>query len=620
MGPIWTLERGANLRADGRVDFRVWAPLAKRIALKLWRKGANLSEQIDMQRWDSPVAASREPNVNDPTLSRTTRDKDGAPGYSQDGVWQASAEAAAGDLYQYVLDYPGVGAMSVPDPVSRLLPEGVHGRTEIVDPTRFVWSDAAWRGVPLLETVFYELHVATFTPEGTLDAAISKLDYLRALGITTVEIMPVNAFPGTRNWGYDGVGVYAVQASYGGPEALRRFVDAAHARGLAVVLDVVYNHFGNEGNYLRAFAPFFTHRHTTPWGDAVNFDDVGSAGVRSFFVDNALYWISEYHLDGLRLDAVQMIKDDSPEPIVAEIARNVRALGEELGREVLVIAETDENDPRYGLPQQQGGYGTDAFWSDDFHNGLHVLLTGELDSYYVDYDTIPPAQVLVRALSEGYAFQGEYSKFLGSARGAKPGALPLPANVICIQNHDQIGNRALGERLADLVPHGAQKLLAALLLMAPHTPLIFMGEEYDEHAPFQFFTDFSDPVIQKAVTEGRCNEYPHFDPSMVPDPQSPATFERSRLTWKLDGRHAEMLQWYRALLRLRKQCVTPSERTCKAEWVDSHTLVMRVPASEPRIIVAASFSGEMEWGPDKNFELRLGNSENGFQVRVFQRL
>jgi len=317
----------------------------------------------------------------------------------------------------------------------------------------------------------------------------------------------VSAFPGNHNWGYDGVGLYAVQASYGGPEAFKRFVDAAHREGLAVMLDVVYNHLGAEGNYLRMFGPYFTSKHQTPWGEAVNYDDEGCEGVRRFVVDNAKFWVQEYHVDGLRLDAVQTIKDDSPLHIVAEIEREVQALARELGRRVCVIAETDENDSRYVLSPEKDGYGLDAVWSDDFHHAVHALLTGERAGYYQDFGA---KEQIVKALNEGYVFQGEPFKFWNDVRGTSAAGVPLPANVICIQNHDQVGNRAKGERLTVLVPKGARKVAAALLLLAPHTPLIFMGQEFDETAPFQFFTDFEDANLQKAVSEGRRREFKDF--------------------------------------------------------------------------------------------------------------
>jgi maltooligosyltrehalose trehalohydrolase len=533
------------------------------------------------------------------------------------GYWGLALPASPGDRYQYL-----AGSLALPDPVSQFLPEGVHGPTEIVDPA-FPWQDEHWRGLPLSSYVLYELHLGTFTPDGTLDSAIARLDYLRDLGVTAVELMPVNAVPGARNWGYDGVGLYAVQANYGGPSALRRFVDAAHRRDLAVVLDVVYNHLGNEGNYLSRFGPYFTARHKTPWGDAINYDDADSLQVRRFIVENALYWLREYHLDGLRLDAVQTIQDDSPQHIVAEIAERAHQFGEAAGRAILVAVETDENLPRYVLPASQGGYAADAVWSDDFHHALHVLLTGESLGYYQDF--ADPA-LLPCVLSEPYAFQGEpFGFWQGRPRGAPANGIPLPSQIICIQNHDQAGNRALGERLTTLVPAGARKLAAALLLLSPHTPLLFMGQEYDEPAPFQFFTSFNDPIIQQAVSEGRLREFAEFGWTDVPDPQDPATFERSRLQWLQRSENLEMLAWYRTLLGLRREFILPGPRTARAEWRAPNQLAVQIPATSPRLKIAVSLPGAQPSTatsartPARDWILKLENLQDGYRTQIFVR-
>ena len=507
--------------------------------------------------------------------------------YTEEDQFAIEAFARPGDRYFYIVN----GGKPVPDPVSRLLPEGVHGPTEIVDPAAFSWTDQDWRGLPLKDYIIYELHLGTFTPQGTFDAAIAKLAYLKKLGISVIELMPVAAFPGTRNWGYDGVSLYAVQASYGGPEGLRRFVDAAHQMGLGVMLDVVYNHLGNEGNYLGMFGPYFTGRHKTPWGEAVNYDQAGSQGVRQFVIENALYWIREYHIDGLRLDAVQTIQDDSPQNILAEIAENADALAVGLDREVCVIAETDANDPRIVQPRDGGGYGLDAVWSDDLHHALHAFFTGERNGYFQDFGA--PEQI-VRALNEGFVFQGEAFQFWqGRPRGSSSHNMPAPAHVICIQNHDQVGNRAKGERFSVLVPRGARMLAAALLLLAPQTPLVFMGQEYDETNPFQFFTDYGDPALRKAVTDGRRAEFSDFDFSQVPDPQDPATFQRSKLNWQLTQGENVMLRWYAALIELRKRYVTDAPRICKAELITG-VIHMQVPAEEPVTKVFARLDGSDE--------------------------
>jgi maltooligosyltrehalose trehalohydrolase len=563
-------------------EFRVWAPHARQITLRLVG-----GRDLPMQRAD-------------------------------DGTFGVPAAAQAGDRYFYILD----DHKPLPDPVSRLLPEGVHGPTAIVDPNAFAWSDHAWRGLELRDYTIYELHVGTFSPEGTFDGVVQRLDYLKSLGISVIELMPVAAFPGRRNWGYDGVSMYAVQASYGGPEGLKRLVDAAHRADLAVMLDVVYNHLGNEGNYLRLFGPYFTHHHTTPWGDAINYDDRGCEEVRRHVVENALYWIREYHLDGLRLDATQTIYDDSPRHIVAEIQENVQQLAAELGRMVCVIAETDENDRRYVLPRAQGGFGVDAVWSDDFHHAVHTFLTGEREGYYQDFGS---KEQIVRALNEGFVFQGEPFQFWrGSKRGTSCAGIPLPAHVLCTQNHDQVGNRARGERLEALVPRGACKLAAALLLLAPETPLLFMGQEYGEKAPFQFFTDYGDPVLQKAVREGRRKEFEHFVAfgGEVPDPQDEETFERSKLTWPVgsgqQNPHKQMLQWYRRLIALRRELVTPGERTCRAELVEG-AIVMNVPASEPKVCVIAEFPESQRQSAPPEWKEILSSDEDGYRVRVFKK-
>ncbi len=523
-----------------------------------------------------------------------------------------AASAQPGDRYSYVL---GDG-IAVSDPVSRYLPEGVNGPTEIFDPAVFRWSDDGWRGLDLRDYVIYELHIGTFTSEGTFDAAIGKLRYLKELGVKVIEIMPVAAFPGARNWGYDGVSPYAVQASYGGPEGLKRLVDAAHSLGLGVMLDVVYNHLGPEGNYLPKFGPYFTAHHKTPWGDAVNYDSEGCGHVRGYVVENALYWIREYHLDGLRLDAVQTIEDDSPQHIVAEIQEHVQELARELDRRVCVIAETDENDLRYVKPANAGGYGLDAVWSDDFHHAIHAFFTGERQGYYQDFGD--PHQI-ARALSDGYVFQGQNFRFWNAPRGTSAKDVPLPANVICIQNHDQVGNRAKGERLTALVSRGARKLAAAFLLLAPHTPLLLMGQEYDETAPFQFFADFQDPALKKAVSDGRRSEFKDFDFNEVPDPEDPATFERSKLTWADGPQNREMLEWYRRLLQLRKQYIAGNERTANAKYADG-VLSMQIPSKDPNILVVANLKPGA-WLPaiEDGWHELLHSDSDGYQISVWSK-
>jgi maltooligosyltrehalose trehalohydrolase len=422
-----------------------------------------------------------------------------------------------------------------PDPRSRLQPNGVHGFSRSIDPS-FPWTDEKFRAVPLGKGVISELHVGTFTPHGTLDGALGRLDELIALGITHVELMPLNAFPGSRGWGYDGVDLYAVHVAYGGVDGLRRFVDGAHAKGLSVILDVVYNHLGPDGNYLAEFGPFFTQSKLTPWGPAIDFT---RAGVRRFFLDNALSWLRDFHLDGLRLDATHAIFDPSPKHILAELADEVRALP----RPAVLIAENENNEPRLVLPRRQGGDGLDGFWFDDLHHAIHAAFTGERQGYYVHYGHLAD---IATALTGRGALNGHS---LGPADGSRC--------IACIQNHDQIGNRARGDRLSHLLSPGRTRLSAALLLTSPFVPLLFQGEEWGASSPFQYFTDHQDPELARAVSEGRRAEHASVvgDASSIPDPQDPATMRRSVLDWIERERspHREVLQWYRSLIALRHE-------------------------------------------------------------------
>ena len=504
--------------ADGRTRFRVWAPRAKRVELRLLATGRHAERVLPL----------------DP---------------AERGYFVGEHEAGAGDRYVYRLD----GAAERPDPASRSQPDGVHEPSAIVDPSVHAWLDGSWRGVPLERLVIYELHVGTFSREGTLDGVVPHLGRIAELGVTAIELMPIAQFPGSRNWGYDGVFPYAVQSSYGGPEALRRLADACHARGLALILDVVYNHLGPEGNVLAEFGPYFSDRHKTPWGAAINFDGPDSDEVRHFFVQNALHWIREHHLDALRLDAIHGIVDTSAEPFLAELASSVRALGRELGRDVLVIAESDLNDPRVVRPRELGGHGLDAQWSDDFHHALHAALTGERAGYYEDFGRLDE---LATAYRQGFVYAGQRSAHRRRRHGAPPDAVPGERFVVAIQNHDQVGNRALGERLSTLVDFESLKLAAGALLVAPFVPLLFMGEEYADPAPFLYFIDHSDPGLIDAVRRGRRAEFASFAwQAEVPDPQAPETFERSRLDPALatHGRHAALRSLYRALLTLRRE-------------------------------------------------------------------
>ncbi len=467
-----------------------------------------------------------------------------------EGIFELTVQRVrAGARYQYRLD----GERYRPDPVSRWQPEGVHGPSVVVDPGAFTWTHERFRGHRLADLVFYEIHVGTFTQAGTFEAAIPYLEQVADLGVTAIELMPVAEFPGSRNWGYDGVHLYAPQSTYGGPRGLRRLVDACHARGLSVFLDVVYNHLGPEGNYLAEYGSYFTDRYRTPWGQAVNFDGPDSAGVRRHVVENARMWVRDFHVDGLRLDAIHSIFDSSPVHVLTEVVAAVREEAVRLGRPAYVVAESHDNDRAIVTPAEAGGLGLDGVWSDDFHHAVHVRLTGESTGYYADFTD---GALLPRALAEGFAFQGEPSQYFGRPRGTPSTDLDGQHFMISVQNHDQVGNRAQGDRLWTLVPFEAAKLAAALLLVAPAVPLLFMGEEYGETAPFQFFTSFLDQELVDAVRRGRAAEFSRFEwKGAVPDPQAPDTFVRSRLNQTLAGapRHRALRDFYRAWLTLRRE-------------------------------------------------------------------
>lgn len=467
------------------------------------------------------------------------------------GWWEISDDVArAGSRYGYSLD----GGAVRPDPRSASQPGGVLGLSEVVDQAAYSWSDGGWKGMRLDDAVIYELHTGTFSPQGTFDEIIEHLPHLVALGVDAIELMPVAEFSGDRGWGYDGVDLFAPHHAYGGPSGLKRLVDACHLAGLGVVMDAVYNHLGPVGNFLPEFGPYFSDRHHTDWGAGFNFDGPASDEVRRFVLDNALMWIRDYHVDGLRLDAVHAIADDTPQHILAQLSMEVEALGHELRRATFVIAESDLNDPRFVRGRDAGGYGFQAAWSDDWHHAIHATLTGERTGYYEDFGSM---EILAKALRQAWVYDGEWSAHRQRIHGGSTAALPPNAFVIAVQNHDQVGNRAAGDRLAALVDEGALKAAAALLLTAPFTPMLFQGEEWAASSAFQYFTDHSDPALGKAVTEGRRREFARFgwDPKRVPDPQDPRTFDRSKLVWsEIDEPfHQRMLEWYRSLIRLRRR-------------------------------------------------------------------
>jgi maltooligosyltrehalose trehalohydrolase len=510
---------------------------------------------------------------------------------SGDGWWQAEVPGArVGDRYSFVLP----DGRSLPDPASARQPDGVHGPSQVWDPGRHAWRHG-FGGLPLEELVFYELHLGTFTGPGTLDAATDRLGDLAELGVTCVELMPVQPFPGERNWGYDGVSLRAVHEGYGGPDALQRFVDAAHGHGLAVCLDVVYNHLGPEGNYLPAFGPYFTNRHRSPWGDGIDYDGPASAPVRAFAIDAALRWVRDFRLDALRLDAVHAIADDGERHLVGALADAVATFARESGRRIHVVAESDLEDRKVVDPPP-AGWGCAAMWSDDFHHAVHALVTGERDAFLVDFGGVEP---LARALARGFSFAGEPSRYRGKPWGTGTEGLAPARFVFCAQNHDQVGNRPLGERLTALVPRAALEPVATLMALGSGLPLLFMGEEYGEERPFLYFTSHSDPQLAKAVSEGRTSE--HIAGSgpgrEIPDPQAPATFERSKLTHRRDGWHGALREHYRAMLALRRR----HARRLGSDWprvaVDGASVRLVRPGLEVAVNLSARAQGALPpWG------------------------
>jgi maltooligosyltrehalose trehalohydrolase len=460
-------------------------------------------------------------------------------------------DVAEGTDYQFVLNNDD--ARLRPDPLSRWQPNGVHGASRIVNPASFHWTDSRWKGIPLKDFVTYELHVGTFTPHGTFEAVIERLAYLQDLGITAIELMPAVEFPGDRNWGYDGASLYAPHSAYGGPVGLKTLIDVCHAHGMAVVLDVVYNHLGPEGCYLPEYAPCFTDAYRTPWGKAINFDGPESDGVRRFFIDNALYWLVEYHIDALRLDAVHAIFDFSARHILDELAASFHAEAPRLGRQAWIIAESDLNDVRLINPHCAGGYEVDAQWHDDFHHALYTLLTGDRDGYLMDFGSVSD---LARSITDGFVYNGQYSRYRRRRHGNSSRLRPGEQFVPCIQNHDQIANSSKGVRLASLVSFEQQKLAATILICSPFQPLLFMGQEYGETAPFLFFTSFSDEELVEAVRKGRREEFAaYYAEEDFPDPQAESTFLKCKLDWvkASTSPYDKLLHLYRALLALRRR-------------------------------------------------------------------
>lgn len=577
------MKRAGAFVKDGGVEFTVWAPRVEGLKLHIV---APFDELVEMQRRD-------------------------------DGYYSARVEGIGGGARYFYR----IGNDDRPDPASRYQPEGVHGPSEVVAED-FDWHDADWRGLPLSDYVIYELHIGTFTPEGTFDAAIGELDRLRDLGITAIEVMPVAQFPGERNWGYDGVFINAVQNSYGGPEGLKRLVDGAHARGLAVILDVVYNHLGPEGNYLSLYGPYFTDIYKTPWGEAINFDAEESDEVRAYFISNALQWCGEYHIDALRLDAVHAIIDRSAQPFLLELSRAVHALGGELRLPRYLIAESDLNDPKLILPEERGGFALDAQWADDFHHSLHVGLTRESSGYYLDFTGF---ENLVEIVRQGWLYDGRYSEHRRRRYGAPPSVASGEHFVICAQNHDQVGNRMLGDRLAASIDFERLKVAMGLVLTAPFLPMLFMGEEYAEKTPFQYFTSHSDEELVEAVRKGRAEEFAAFKwQGEVPDPHAVATFEASRLdrSRRQSDEGEAMQRFVQTLLELRRREKAlrelSLEKVTSGGSADGSFFWMTRGAGGDRIVICANFGdvAQSYSGRGGTIVLDSGSPEFGGKGRV----
>lgn len=502
--------------------------------------GVNLSSQGAAVNVWSPLAQTVSVVVGEVEMPLKKTD---------DGYWMATSDKLGeGTRYRLKKD----GGPALPDPTSLSQPDGVHGDSEIIHPTSFSWSKSDWKNIPLADYILYELHVGTFSEEGTFEGVVKKLDHLKNLGVTAIEIMPVAQFPGDRNWGYDGVFPFAVQGSYGGAEGLQRLIDACHQKGLAVILDVVYNHVGPEGAYFNSFGPYFTHKYNTPWGDALNFDDEWCDGVRRFFIENALMWFRDFHVDALRLDAVHAIKDFSATHILQELRLRVNELMQATGKRHYLMVELDLNDARFATTQVQGGYGMDAQWADEFHHALRVAAGGSRTGYYADFSGIGD---LAKAYRDAYVYDGQWSPHRNKHFGIKADALTGEQLIVFSQNHDQVGNRILGERTSTLVSLEMQKLLAAAVIVSPFLPLLFMGEEWGETNPFQYFVSHTDAELAEAVLNGRRAEFDAFHAQgEAPDPMAVETFLQSRLQWSLPTKegHRTLLAYYKSLITFRK--------------------------------------------------------------------
>ncbi len=548
---------GATYLGEGRCEFTVWTPFSNKVDVKI----ASSDKKVLPLKKD------------------------------QRGYWKTVAEDIfPTSSYFYCLD----GKKDRPDPASHFQPQGVHGASQVIDHNSFQWEDRLWKGIKLSEMIIYELHVGTFTHEGIFDAIIPRLEEIRDIGINAIEIMPVSQFPGERNWGYDGVYLFAVQNSYGGPEGLKRLVNDCHKKDVAVVLDVVYNHLGPEGNYLWDYGPYFTDKCRTPWGMAINFDDAYSDEVRNFFIENAMHWFRNYHIDAIRLDAIHGISDLSAKPFLQELAERIEEFSSKEGRKFYLIAESDLNDSRIIRPKVLGGYNIDAQWCDDFHHCLHTLLTGENQGYYVDFGRL---EYLEKSFREGFVYSGQYSVYRKRSHGNSSEDRPAEQFIVFSQNHDQVGNRMFGERLSTLISFESLKLLASTVLLSPYIPLLFMGEEYGEDAPFLYFVSHSDPDLMEAVRKGRKEEFEAFDwEGEPPDPQSIETFIRSRIRWekRYEGRYKVLLDFYKNLIKLRRviPALSNLDKRCLDIYIlgDKQVLFMKRWKDESYVSYVFNFS------------------------------
>jgi maltooligosyltrehalose trehalohydrolase len=532
--------------SEGISSVSVWAPMAKQVHLKIKDRPGLVDLHRDIKGyWNNEVG-----------------------------------ELSPGNYYKFVIN----GQHELPDPASSYQPEGVHSWSEVVDHQRFSWKDKEWRPLPLDKMVVYELHVGTFTEEGNFEGIMSKLNHFLNLGINTIQLMPISQFPGDRNWGYDGVFPFAVQNSYGGVTKLKQLVNECHQNGINVILDVVFNHLGPEGNYLSQFGPYFTSKYSTPWGDALNFDDEYSDEVRNYFIQCALMWIRDYHFDGLRLDAVHAIYDQRPDHFLKTLRQHVADLEKSSGKAITLIAESDLNDVKMVKSE---GYGLEGVWADDFHHSLHTLVTGEDNGYYSDFGTV---EHFSKSFCQALVYDGVYSKNRKRTVGSKPLGIPPERFVVCIQNHDQVGNRMRGDRISTLVSFEAAKLMAGAMLSSPYTPMLFMGEEYGESRPFCYFTSHSDEDLIKAVQEGRKKEFSDFEwEGEVPDPHSTLTFNESKLAWQFDEEpeKATLFRFYQHLISLRKDGVFQSFRK------DIHRIILQEQPLEVAVFTSGSVKPQL---------------------------